>query len=125
MYVRSRSNLGQVPQSTVTLTVGTTKATVTGAAHEVGPASALVAMLNSAVTGAQKGQHLEARAVIQNAKAMLPSTGSLKSQLESLISAAEAQVASAAPASQTSSPNYLLYGGLGAALLIIIILLRR
>lgn len=127
-------NFGQVPQSTNIFTVGGTRLSVTGPAHEMGPATAVVGMLQSALSAAEKGQNFEAQAIIQNAKAMLPSTGSLRSKLDPLVATAETQLASsvpllpmyiAPPAGMFGSfPIIPVVGGIGA-LIIIILLLKR
>jgi len=85
-------SFGQVPQTTTTFTVGSTKVSITGPAHEMGPASSIVGMLNSATSAVQKGQAMEAQGLLQNARAMLPSTGSLRSKVEPLVAAAESQI---------------------------------
>lgn len=121
-------NFGQVPTATVTLTLGSkVKVTLTGPAHEVGIAGPLVALLNSAVTGAQKGQSFQAQAALTQAKAMLPATGSLKAQVEPLVAAAEREVnvvpvfTSAAGKARST----LLVAGLGMAALVGFFLLKR
>ena len=122
-------NFGQVPSSTVTLTIGSTKLTLTGPANEVGTSSALVALLNSAVTGAKKGQAMQAQALLTNAKGMLPATGSLKSQVEPLIAAAERDVNAVpsifTPTAKKGPSPLLIIGGLGAVIAVVVFLLKR
>lgn len=139
---------GQVPQSTTTVTVAGQKLTLTGPAHEIGPATAVVSLLNAAVTGAQKGQLFEAQTAITNAKNMLPATGSLRSKLEPLVTAAQSEVSKAGaanPAGLAPSPGYNPYeapgiegmlarwgippifaiGGAGAFILLVVFLAKR
>jgi hypothetical protein len=120
-------NFGQVPSNTVTLTVGGNKITLTGPANEVGTSSALVSLLNSAVTGAKKGQIMQAQALLAKAKDMLPAAGSLRSQVEPLVAAAEREinVVPVFTSTKKGTSPLLIVGGLGAVIAVVVFLLKR
>jgi len=120
-------SFGQAPSSTVTMTIGSNKITLTGPANEVGTASPLVALLNSAVTGAKKGQIMEAQVALTNAKGLLSTVGSLRGQVEPLIAAAEREV-NAVPVFTSTKKGVsplLIVGGLGVVAAVGIFLLKR
>lgn len=148
MYTRQKRNqisigyggFGQIPQTTATVTVRGNQIKLTGPAHEVAAATAIASLINAAMGAIEQQKYTEAQAALRNAKAMLPSSGSLRSTLEPVIGPLETMVNISLrpvddfgpsmpeyfPPTVTSSPNYLLYGGLGvAALLVIVLLLRR
>jgi hypothetical protein len=121
-------NLGQVPKNTITLTVGSKQISLTGPANEIGVAASVVSMLNSAVSGAKKGQTIEANAVLAKARGMLPATGSLRSQVEPLVAAAEREISAvpvfSAPTKKGISP-LLVVGGLGTVIAVVVFLRRK
>jgi len=133
------NGLGQLPTGTATVTVAGKQITFSGPAHEMGPATALAGLLNTAYTSSQQGKINEAKQAVTAAKNLLPATGSLRSKIEPAVNMIENLVSLAdAPANeplspppiyltpvQASGPNYLLIGGGVSILMLLLILVLR